>query len=96
MEVFGSTDVKNLPSAILQIRSKNGLSYSSANNRQGVMDFEIPSSLGYFLGSGVNLSFDMLDAQLACPFLEAEVALRLKGLFQEFDGLCIPFVSFEI
>ena len=60
MEIFGSTDVANLPSAILSIKSKNGLSYSSANNRQGVLDFEIPSSLGYYLGSGVNLSFDLV------------------------------------
>lgn len=57
-DVFAPSDVAHLPQKVVSIKSRNGLSYSSANSNQIYIEFEIGASLGYYLAEDVVLSFD--------------------------------------
>ena len=58
MELFSSTDITHLPSSMLQIKSANGLDYSSSAGGTPYIDFNLAGSIGYYLAQDLRLSFD--------------------------------------
>jgi len=58
MDIFSSSDVTHLPQSMLNVKSRNGLSYSSSAGGTPYVDFDLASSIGFYLASDLMLSFN--------------------------------------
>ncbi len=58
MEIFSGSDKVHLPQTVISVKPRNGLEYTSTANSAPVVEFDIPSAIGYYNAETTILSFD--------------------------------------
>jgi hypothetical protein len=85
MDLFSSSDIQHLPQSVISIRSKNGLNATSSAGSTPVVEFEIPSSLGFYLAEDVVFSFDFKYESDVVYNLRPQQAGGMGGMIRQID-----------